>query len=144
MTWWIPKKKFDNYYFASNINDIHLFFENHYVENNLSVKDADGITHSYMTRDESVSLGVINSKIVSAICFQEFIIESNVIGKHLSCAIVEIVNLFGFDAAKFCCDDQIVYENGDIQMDLDFDRLGIDLTVNMGGIILAVGVIGDV
>ena len=141
MTWWNPGKKVGPYSLDSNVDDFPSFFEKHYVENNLSMKSGEEITHSFASRDEAFSLCVTHGNIDSVRCRQTFVVETNIIGKHLALAIVEIVNRFGLEKAKFTCGDQIIYEDGDIQMDIDFDGLAIGITINLAGTILSVGAI---
>ncbi|WP_416877166.1 hypothetical protein [Litorimonas sp.] len=141
MTWWKPGKKVGPYLLNSKVDDFPNFFEKHYVENDLSMRSGEEITHSFTSRDEAFSLCVTHGIIDSVRCRQTFVVETNIIGKHLALAIVEIVNRFGLEKAKFTCDDQIIYQDGDVQMDINFDGLAINITINLEGTILSVGAI---
>jgi len=131
------------YKLGDSINDMPSFLSSHCIRTQFSQKYDEEITHSFKSNDEAYSVLVTNDLIDSVQCHEIFIIENNIIGEHLSQAIIEIVNRFGGNSAIFICDTQIEYDDGDIQMDVDFDELGLVLTVNLDGIILSVGVVGN-
>lgn len=141
--WWKPKEQFDVYKFGFDVNEIQDFYKHHFVQKSLSVVDSESTQYSFKEPYKGISLGVESNIIVSATCYQDFVIKTNVIGRHIVFALNEVIQRFGVRAAQFTCDDQVVYDEEDIQMDVDFEELGLILTINLQGIVLSVTVIGS-
>lgn len=97
----------------------------------------NSITKSYRSINHDISLLALEGAIES-ITFSEFFeIGSNVVGGHCLFAIEQLIRRFGPEKTLFSWDVPIEFEDGDVQMDMNFDELGLILTVLLNGKVIS-------
>jgi hypothetical protein len=137
--WWIPEVKIANYYFQKNISDNINFMNTTRRDSVSDMEFSDEISKQYVSMDGSFEISVENDIIQSICCRYKFIVvKNNLIGCKFSQLVDELKSRFSISDVEFKKDNLIIYENGDIQRDIDIEKFSIFISVNEAGIIQSV------
>ena len=137
--WWIPEIKVGGYFFQRHASDIKDFDKNNRLDCDFNEENSDLNSGHYVSNDGNFEITLHDGIVDSICCRKEFIvINKNVIGYYFSQLTDDLCKRFATSDLDLKRDDFIIYENGDIERDIDIDQFSIFATVDESSIIKSI------
>jgi len=137
--WWIPELKVADYFFQKSIDEIPDFHNLNRRDHIFDLEFSEEGSESYISLDENFQVTVENDIIQSLCCRSYFrVLNENVVGNSFEALMRSLEMRFNQKKITIQKDQFVLYDNGDMERDIDIPKFSIFATVDESGIIQSI------